>query len=554
MLPRKEIFMAISDSASSPEVSASALFEYLHNRFPSVTLELIASALRELEVRDGEGIKAFAKRLRSVLNRRGVPIKHTAALEAAARVLNGTSWHEHRQEDLFCTLTVLISQPFAESQVPTWAEAGRLMADACKAYLLAHPDIHALQVQCRSQSLFILGSRLQKDYSDWMPIVVARPLEGSTPSGADWLKGASLALEWVRRHVEESGLAVLDGFAAVHYCERPHPWIPGLSESVTDDAPNTELVVVRNDNSLVPGGYEVARGDELTCWLQLEQASDEKVAKTAFSVDEDGAWRSGNARFEWKVVTLRRGEFYPGLALQPLTLAQSEKLLHRFKLSKRVVRGRPLKRRSEIKPIGPFGEAPESYRVNRSRVMRALCDAGLTWEAYCAQAGEPSWPLDSELPVGFVLSLLMHLKPQDPNFLFARPRRDQLVPLYHDEIVRAMLPRVNHVRYRTSPDVPAELKEDIVDAIENLSASTLMRRGVFTTEDPLPDLVYSSDAEELNTALEKMGLVAYVGVMPHLATIPKEVELPPDSVPWATGYSLFVDIDVPDMPRQATGT
>lgn len=550
--------MAISDSASSPEVSASALFGFLHNRFPSVTLDLAASVLRELGFRGGEDIKAFANRLRSLLNRRGVPIKHTAALEAAARVLNGTSWHEHRQEDLFCTLTVLISQPFGESQVPTWAEAGRLMADACKAWLFAHPDIHVLQVQCRSQSLFILGSRLQKDYSltesDWMPIVVVNPLEGSPLSGADWLKGAGLALEWVRRHVEESGLAVLDGFAAAHYCERLHPWIPGLPESVTDDAPNTELVVVRNDNPLVPGGYEVARGDELTCWVQLERALDEKVAKTAISVDEDGAWRCGETRFEWQMVTLRRGEFYPGLAVQALTLAQSGKLLHRYKLSKRIVRGQSLKRRSEIKLVGPFGEAPESYRVNRSRVMNALRDAGLTWEAYCAQAGEAGRPLDPELPIGFVLSLLMHVKPQDPNFLFARPRRDQLVPLYHDQIVRAMLPRVNHVRYRTSPGVPPELNEDIVDAIGNLSASTLMRRGLFSMEDPLPDLVYSSDAEELNTALERIGLVAYVGVMPHLMTIPKEVELPPDSVPWAMGYSLFVDIDVADMPAQATGT
>src|SRR6185312_1104306 len=182
-----------------------------------------------------------------------------AALEAAARVLNGTGWHKYRQEDLFCTLNVLISQPFGESQVPTWAEAGRLMAHACKAYLLAYPAIRVLQVQCRSQSLFILGSRLEKDYSmaapDWMPIVVVRPLEDCTPSGADWLRGAGVALEWVRRHVEESGLAVLDGFAAVHYCERPQPGTPGVSEALTDDARNTELVVVCNDNSLTPGGY-----------------------------------------------------------------------------------------------------------------------------------------------------------------------------------------------------------------------------------------------------------------------------------------------------------
>jgi hypothetical protein len=39
------------------------------------------------------------------------------------------------------------------------------------------------------------------------------------------------------------------------------------------DAGNSELVLLREDDELMPGsGYEIARGDELTCWAQLHLA------------------------------------------------------------------------------------------------------------------------------------------------------------------------------------------------------------------------------------------------------------------------------------------
>jgi len=58
--------------------------------------------------------------------------------------------------------------------------------------------------------------------------------------------------------------------------------------------------------------------------------------------------------------------------------------------------------------------------------------------------------------------------------------------------------------------------------------------------------------EELRAALENMCLTAYVGIMPHLTAIPKEIELPANTMPWAMGYSLFVHIEVWDTDVKAT--
>ncbi len=258
--------MAILNPSPSHEVRALALFAYLRNRFPSVALELAASAVRELEIQGDEDHRAFAKRLRQVLGQKGVKIKHTASLEAAARVLGGTSWHASRQGDLFHTLAVLSLDDSEEHRVPGWVEAGHLMVEMCKAWLNAQPSIRALQVQCRPQSLFILGSRMVEAYSaegtDWMPITVVSPIDGVRGASADWLKGFGSALEYLRRNVEEAGLAVLDGFSAARYSEPPEFWARVLPGSVTEDARSTELVVVRNDNPLMRGGYEIARGDE----------------------------------------------------------------------------------------------------------------------------------------------------------------------------------------------------------------------------------------------------------------------------------------------------
>jgi hypothetical protein len=68
--------------------------------------------------------------------------------------------------------------------------------------------------------------------------------------------------------------------------------------------------------------------------------------------------------------------------------------------------------------------------------------------------------------------------------------------------------------------------------------------GVIQTEDPVPDLVYGNDGEELMAKLDELGLVAYVGVMPHLRKIPKEADLLPGSWPcivctWTSSFEAL---------------
>lgn len=548
-----------SKNSSSLDVRTQLLIEFLRARLPSIKPEQITTALREIKIGDNEGTKSVAKRLRRALNQHRVHIKHTWALEATARIINGASWHETRQRDFFCTLKVLTPDGVGDKDVQTWMDAGRLMVDACKSWLKTHPTVRALQIQCRQQALLIIASRTpgpSANSLDSFPIAVVTPINHPAPVAPDWLRGFSSALELVRRGIEESGLAVLDGFAVAHYCELAptYPWTSEGTQTVTDDALNSELIVTRNDNPLAVGN-EIARGDELTCWGQLDQ--DLKNATAPISIDDQGAWECGNSRYEWQLMTFalgpKPGGYYPGLRTQSLTQTQSEKLLHRYRLSKRVLLGQPFAKKSEIKSLAMYSDAPATYRVNRDRVASALRDTGSTWEAYCKEAGEPGRALTEELPIDFVIALLLHLKPQDPNFLFTRPRRDQLVWIGYDKIVRAILPRVTHIRYRASPAVSDESKGDIADAIETLSASILLRHGFLKMEDPLPDLVYSDDGDDLRVALENMGLTAYMGVMPHLATVPAELKLPANAIPWAIGLSLYVDIDVLDTEIKAAG-
>jgi hypothetical protein len=151
--------------------------------------------------------------------------------------------------------------------------------------------------------------------------------------------------------------------------------------------------------------------------------------------------------------------------------------------------------------------------------------------------------MEPELPLGFVLPLLARLAIDDPDSVFARPARAELARADDDSVLRALMPRVDHVRYRTCQGMTSDATETVREAIAELSASILIRLGAFQTEDPLPDFVYGSDGEELMAKLDELGLVAYVGVMPHFRKFPKDVELPPGSWPYAFGHSLYLDIE-----------
>jgi hypothetical protein len=404
-----------------------------------------------------------------------------------------------------------------------------------------HPEIRAFQIQSKPTGLIVSALEITGHPGNqaWptMPVAVINP----TTADDTWLTGVASGLETLRRRLEEGHIAVLDGLTVLDWRDRRNlPWL-GFPSIIANDVHNSELVLSREDNLLMPGsGYEIVRGDELACWTQFDLALDGRPG--TISVDDDGGWSCGNARFVWNIVTLQPKEFIPGLVSQQIGPRDATRLLRCYRLAKRIL-GRKLPARAGRKQLEYLGSPAEAYRVDLHKLLLLMKMADLTWESYCEEVGEADRPMEPELPLGFVLPLIARLGIDDPDSVFLRPGRADLGRAEDDSVLRALMPRVDHVRYRTCSDLSTDAKKLVNDAIAELSTSILLRHGVFQMDDPLPDLVYASDGEELMAKLDDLGLVAYVGVMPHFRKIPKDVELPEGMWPYAFGHSLYLDID-----------
>jgi hypothetical protein len=218
------------------------------------------------------------------------------------------------------------------------------------------------------------------------PLLVVNPV-GSRP---DWLAEAPPALERLRRYLEEQGKAVLDGIAVLALCDiyKNHSggqWPPAS----VDDARNSELILVRADHEL-DTGYEIARGDEMTCWHQFDLAIKDHSADDVTVDEEDGAWRVGGGRYVWQLSTIRPNEIVPALTVYEFGPSYSSTLFRRYKLAKRVFRNR-LSHHEQTKKLDYLGSPPETYGVDLHALLLAMNKAGLTWESYCAEIGECRW-------------------------------------------------------------------------------------------------------------------------------------------------------------------
>jgi hypothetical protein len=82
-----------ADGYPSPTQQAAALHAYLQVKLPRLSRQLADTVIQELSPSPRELIKALARRLKPMLARLGVRIKHAAALEAAARIQGHANWH-----------------------------------------------------------------------------------------------------------------------------------------------------------------------------------------------------------------------------------------------------------------------------------------------------------------------------------------------------------------------------------------------------------------------------------------------------------------------------
>jgi len=527
--------MAIAEHETAAQLQAASLWQFVHLKSPLFPHTAALDVVKKLAPAPDEDLKGLAKRLRKELEAYRVKLSHTAALDAAAKLAGFNGWFDASsrlaREPRLAAIRPLNGE-LTTASISDWTEARKLLCEVADEHHRATgANLFGIKVAKR---YFILSAPVRAAADDG-PRVQEDALLVLSPSSTDdstWLEGAEQAIESLRRRFEETGKAIVDGIAVTAFCDK------------LDEAINSELVVLQADHELEPG-FEVARGDEVECWAQIEHLT-ESDGRDAKLEPETGAWLFGHRRFTFDLATLRPNEFIPGLQIKALNEQESSKLFRRYRLLKQQALG-PLPVRSSAKQFEVLGAPVKEYRVDLHRLLLEMKKCGLTWESFCAEMGI-SEELQPMMQLGILLPILERLKLADPNVVFARPNRAELGKATDLKLLRTLIPRAAHVRFRTNKGLSPEQKAALNEALEELSASIVSRQltaapGVFTENPQISHMAYAYDADELVASLEANDLQAYVGVMPYLKATDALSSIP-NSSPYAFGLSLYLDIDV----------
>jgi hypothetical protein len=374
----------------------------------------------------------------------------------------------------------------------------------------------------------------------------------SATDDATWLDGAQGALAKLRRHLEETEHAVLDGYAILRLCGQYDNHPVGMSGVSITDVGNTELVLMREDNEDDPASaYEIARGDELTCWYQLElsQRSDttQKWPPVQITIPTEGvgAWLVNGKRYVWAVETIKPKDFVPGRVNRQIGIDDCEHLRRRYSLAKRI-HGESFKHHEQSKRMGFLAGPPETYRVDLHSLLHELHRTGRTWESYIEEFGVEALEMKANLPVGFVFSMLENLKVKSPNQIFAKPNLAEMALVTDDALLRALRPRVDMVMYVRPRELDDErataLNEAVQEFGDGLRAHQMFTSGALKMEDELPHLVWATEPEELRLTADALGLKMYAATIPHLQSTKGLLPEVPgiETWPWAFGNALFL--------------
>lgn len=553
---------AFSASPATPltdEARATALWTFVRAQAPHFSLAGALDVVRALHIDSREDCKELAKRLRKELQARRIKLKQVNALQAVARLAGHSSWHsDASKETPRLRLEVLIQDSRLQTEeFASWsqlADALRVWADKWLARGQLPLGVLTMRFTGRMLSFTVpvptMGDEGNPPRNEIWHLGSVAPI---SDEDHNWLAGAPAALEKLRRHLEETGRAVLDGYAALYLCANTHDW-PGSGNEVTaTDVVNSELVLLREPDEDDPhSGFEIARGDELTCWHQLEVSlrDDRAGAKpdvVNVSIPDEGvgAWFVNGVRHVWALETLKPNEYLPGRVHSQLGIDDCERLLRRYKLARRIHSG-GFRHHDMTKHVDYLSGLPETWRVDLHRILHLMQKANFTWEGYIEKFGAEQLLMTATLPVGFVMQLLENLQVEKPNAVFAWPTLAEMALVTDDQLMCSLMPRVDAVRYAKpsdlSPQVAASLREAVDEFSSGLHLQKMVSTGAITMERELPYLVYANDAQELRLSAEAMGLQVYVAVSPHL--IPTAGVLPetPDVKvwPWALGHALLL--------------
>lgn len=512
----------------SPEAQAFALWSFLKLRNPRFDVKTVLAIVQRLVPQPGEDVKRLAKRLKGELAEAGVSIKHVIALEAAARLLGNETWFSSNEQPVPATLSLQSLVNLGDITVKSWRDLSEALAKH-GTYALSVDHASALQVEPGETMLTLNAvTRDGQGPTRHTPLCVVLPGEHK---GA-WLNGAAATFESLRRRFEETGQAVVEGLAVLALCTDT-----GNDASFPPSASAlTELVLLRFDGD-TQGGYEIARGNEFTCWSQFELASQGDGLRSyeqwvTPDVQMEGAgWRCADSRYQWQLARLSKSGATTRLTTRDLSETASHRLLRRYLLARRRFNGR-MPHFDQPRNFAHIGRPADVYRVSVSRIDAELAKANLTWDTFLQRYG-------SDVP----------LSPEPPS-------RSELQRVDTDEILRALMPRAESVRYYVAAALPDEQKTEAREAIQEfadgMQARMLMTTGTIQQQGvPLPNLVYAAEAEELRAKLDACGLTMYAGHMPNITaarTLPgfsqiqQRSDLPPIS-PLAWGTSIFIEVD-----------
>lgn len=550
-------------SVLTDEVRAGALWAFIQAQAPRFSFEHAHEVVRSLKIGPNEDHKTLAKRLRKALQIRGIALKHSNALQAVARLSGYSSWHTDAEAEV----PRLRLETFAGNSAKSRASEFSSWSDMAPALRVWADQLHASgQLPLGVLSLQFTGASLnfltpvptgeggaESGRNEMWPVGIVSPL---LTDDQTWLIEAPSALEKLRRHLEESGKAVLDGYAVLYLCgnSASSPVDPLPVDST--DVVNSELVLLREDDEDDPhSGYEIARGDELTCWHQLELAQRDAetgkqspVVEISVPTEGSGAWHVNGKRYVWALETLKPNEFTPGRIFSLIGPRDCERLLRRYWLGKRIHHS-GFRHHDMTKRLGYLSGPAQSWRVDLHLVLRLLRQAGLTWDGYLKKFEVEPTPMEAVLPVGFVMRLLENLRVEKPNSVFARPTLAEMELVEDDRLLSSLMPRVEFVRWAKPADLNPDEEEALRSAVQEFSQALqfqkIVESGGLSLDEEMPYFVYASDAQELRTTVEELGLRMYVAVSPHLTStkglLPEMAET--KAWPWALGHAVLLHFE-----------
>ena len=513
----------------SPEAHAATLWTFVQlkaRRFTSADALGVIHDLGDFARLDA---KTLARQLQEALTQRGVSIKYTNALQAAARLQGHASYHSPAVARGATPLLQLVSAAsWLNRPIQDWKEGIQCFCDYAEGDLEGG-GMHIYQMAFTPTSV-TMGTPLTTAHDAQGRAVPELQLQWS-PKGESQLPAAIAGVETLRRRYEETGRAVVDGLAAAYFClHNPH------QDAHPHDPLNSELVVIEVTSG--PSfGDEVARGDEVKCWAELEKVHPKDRAP-AYSMD-GATWAVETCRYEWRLATVRMTGSAASLVTRPLTETESAKLFRRHRAA--VANRRYFVQEDRVKALPSVATAGDQIRLDEEQLAKYMA----TELAQVMAQGKP-------VSVELLLNLAKRLNIPDPSVLVRKPKRSELTLLRDDELLRTFVSRVQDVVY----EVPRRLSDDVVQQVDKAvnMMLTALKLDVVTADGEVhhafprrdPYMVYANQGKELLAQLKRLGLVAYVGIFttvtPFRARNVHEGNIQSSS-PLKVERVLFLDID-----------